>query len=91
MSGTGRSATTTLSSETRDNQTDLKGFVDLMKDTPDKDQLWVGNLMQAKHQEHEKLVIRQLRIDAGTELKKDGEYALPDGIRIRGGEPGEGD
>jgi hypothetical protein len=78
--------------EERDNQTNLAGFLDVLSKTPFEDNLWNTHLLAAKQREYEKLVLKQLRTEAGAKLKEDGEYDLPEGIRVRGVETGgEGD
>ncbi len=64
---------------------DLADFEDLLKKTPSDDGLYVNHLLPAKRVEYQKMVLKQLRADAGAPLKEDGEYDLPDGIRPRGG------
>ena len=81
----------------RDNQTDLSEFLNVFSRADTKppfppDQLWNDNLMRAKRGEYQKMVIKQLRLDAGAKLKDNGDYELPDDLRLRGvGTAGDGE
>ncbi len=76
--------------DTRDDQTNLAGFEDVLSKTPIGDQLW-NHMMRAKREEQLRLVVKQLRIDAGAKLKEDGDYDLPPDIRTRSTDSSEGD
>ncbi len=77
--------------ETRDDQENLAGFVKVLEATPDNDTLWSDHFLPARRRDFEKMVIKQLRLDAGATLNDDGDYVLPEGIRERGADNREGD
>jgi hypothetical protein len=76
--------------ESRNDQTDLGPFLEVLKDTPARDTLWSRHFLPARRREWEKAVIKQLRLDAGAILTEDGDYKLPGGIRDPGAS-GSGD
>jgi hypothetical protein len=77
--------------ESRDDQEGLTGFIEVLNNTPDKDTLWSDHFLPARRRDFEKMVIKQLRLEAGANLNDDGDYILPEGIRERGVDSREGD
>jgi hypothetical protein len=78
----------------KDSREAIDHFVkEVYEKTPRDDRFWTEFLLPSKRRDYEKLVMRQLREDAGAPLK-DGEYDLPADInspRTDTGGGGEGD
>jgi hypothetical protein len=60
---------------------DLKGFLDVYRDTPEHDSLWQQHLLPERRRDYRQALLRQMRAEAtGGKVDDQGNYILPDNV-----------